>query len=708
MSVQYWVGDFFIDLSRNQVTYDHQTQTVPPKALAVLTCLAKNVNQVVSQDELLTAVWPDTIVTPNTLQRSIAQLRKVLSANLESKAYIKTHAKQGYSLECEVRWQANITTPKLTKRSKQSANETHALAGGKERQKGNRSWRHIFAGFMLTLLFGVGIGLNSMGYFNGSKPFEFEVKELRSLTATDNKEYGGVYSADGQYVIFQRYPEKLCRSSIWAKHLETGRETPLMDKLGTYGEHSLSDDGKQLIYIEANDCTTPVTQKQCYTLQRLDVAKAFEGHNQPTQIMECKNTKIIKPTWLNDDQVLLMQLTDKRWKLILYSVSGNESQTIYDVLDGRFIDYDYSVKDNLIALIVLRNDHQRYLDIVRPSGELVSSQPVENIPEISPYRRISPNFTPDDEQLIFSTGRQLFGLTFDGQVSNISIPLDTSISTPTFHLNGQRALVVKGFYDSDIAMMALSNVHAENYVTLDRSTQFEHAAQFQPGGDLIAFQSNRSGEAQIWLYDGKGSQKLSNFPKDSYFNGIHWAQDGQSVLVNVNSELFRVLLDGSQKRIPMNDPIRELFQWNSKDDSALGLVNIDGQPMLVALNLRNSAYTIVSEKSVKWAQKSEDGRVIYTDLLDRFWITGSVEDTLIPPLMSQGSDKRFVITHNVIYGVNEASQLWSYDLNSTEFQVLGAVPKTIDYLTDVNHTNVLFSNHVASKKSLAELVLAAN
>ncbi len=124
MSFQYWVGDFFIDLTRNQVTYDHQTQTVPPKALAVLTCLAKNANKVVSQDELLTDVWPDTIVTPNTLQRSIAQLRKVLGANLESQSYIKTHAKQGYSLECEVRWQANITTPKLSKRSAQPANET--------------------------------------------------------------------------------------------------------------------------------------------------------------------------------------------------------------------------------------------------------------------------------------------------------------------------------------------------------------------------------------------------------------------------------------------------------------------------------------------------------------------------------------------------------------------------------------------------------
>ena len=48
-------------------------------------------------------MWQDAIVTPNTLQRSIAQLRKVLEKN-NGTAVIKTHTKQGYSLECEVNW----------------------------------------------------------------------------------------------------------------------------------------------------------------------------------------------------------------------------------------------------------------------------------------------------------------------------------------------------------------------------------------------------------------------------------------------------------------------------------------------------------------------------------------------------------------------------------------------------------------------------
>ncbi len=94
MAEQYWIGGFFIDLPRNQITHNGQTITLAPKALAVLTCLAEQQGQVVSQDTLLEKVWPNSVVSPNTLQRSIAQLRKALGDDGKGQQYIKTHAKK--------------------------------------------------------------------------------------------------------------------------------------------------------------------------------------------------------------------------------------------------------------------------------------------------------------------------------------------------------------------------------------------------------------------------------------------------------------------------------------------------------------------------------------------------------------------------------------------------------------------------------------
>jgi DNA-binding winged helix-turn-helix (wHTH) protein len=47
----------------------------------VLVLLASKLSQVISPQELLAALWPDTIFSPAAIQRCIAQLRKVMGDN---------------------------------------------------------------------------------------------------------------------------------------------------------------------------------------------------------------------------------------------------------------------------------------------------------------------------------------------------------------------------------------------------------------------------------------------------------------------------------------------------------------------------------------------------------------------------------------------------------------------------------------------------
>jgi DNA-binding winged helix-turn-helix (wHTH) protein len=49
--------------------------------LLVLLLLASKLSQVISPQELLAALWPDTIFSPAAIQRCIAQLRKVMGDN---------------------------------------------------------------------------------------------------------------------------------------------------------------------------------------------------------------------------------------------------------------------------------------------------------------------------------------------------------------------------------------------------------------------------------------------------------------------------------------------------------------------------------------------------------------------------------------------------------------------------------------------------
>jgi hypothetical protein len=46
----------------------------------------------------------------------------------------------------------------------------------------------------------------------------------------------------------------------------------------------------------------------------LDVEKALREPQSPSLLMECKNSRIAKPTWLNNNNIAFFQKFSNRWK----------------------------------------------------------------------------------------------------------------------------------------------------------------------------------------------------------------------------------------------------------------------------------------------------------------------------------------------------------------------------------------------------------
>lgn len=707
MATQYWIGDFFVDLSRNQITKDQHQQMLAPKALAVLTVLAEHQGEVVSQDALLDKVWQDTVVTPNTLQRSIAQLRKALGDDSKTQRLIKTHAKQGYSLECEVRWQDQsdnsdaiaeqesvVMIPSVVDLNSNNtkAHKTNAFSF-------NLKWIPI----ALVVIASALVGARFLGKPQRSAQM---FSQLRSLTATDDKEFDATYTPDGQYIVFHRYLEQLCINKLWAKHIESQQEIQLTLEWTNSEGHSISPDGKQVAFLAKEDCDA----QYCYNLMALDFHKALQSPQQPSQILQCKNTALSKPIWLSNDRIALMQRASNRWKLISFSLSQNQSKDLYVLDEGNLIDYAFSMQHDRIAVISIHADRQHYIDMLTPQGDLVSSHVIERPAEIAKYRPLRPNFDPLSEQLVFSTGRQLFTLSFEGKVSKIDLPFADFMMRPFFHPDGKRLLMIKGPYDSDVVRYPLEQLDQAKTVSVadsfERSNHGDDHGMFQPDGDLIAFWSARSGEDQVWLSAGHGPQQLTQFPLDTYIRGFDWAADGDAVLVNANGVLFKVGLDGSQQRYELGHPVLKLFQWHSAQNTALVLLGVEGITKLASCDLNTLAFREIKDGSVNWAQKTADGRLIYKDTLNRFWAPGPAEDQHIEALDGQGKrNEKFLVQGNRIYAINEDHQIWSYDLDTAAFEVLGEVNQDIDYLTDINEDELLMSLKVSAKKEVVELVL---
>jgi len=67
-----------------------------PKVFAVLRHLVDHPSRLVTQEELLEAIWPDTYVQPEILRKYILELRKVLGDDPKTPRFIETLPKRGY------------------------------------------------------------------------------------------------------------------------------------------------------------------------------------------------------------------------------------------------------------------------------------------------------------------------------------------------------------------------------------------------------------------------------------------------------------------------------------------------------------------------------------------------------------------------------------------------------------------------------------
>jgi len=87
---------FHLDLRAGWLQRGSETIRLRPKTWAVLVHLAERPGVLVTRDELLDAVWPDVAVTPDTLTKSIEELRVALGDDFRAPRYIETVHRRGF------------------------------------------------------------------------------------------------------------------------------------------------------------------------------------------------------------------------------------------------------------------------------------------------------------------------------------------------------------------------------------------------------------------------------------------------------------------------------------------------------------------------------------------------------------------------------------------------------------------------------------
>ena len=92
----YGFGPFRVDPEKELLLREDQAVPIAPKAFQVLLVFMRNSKQVVSKDDLLKTIWPDTFVEEANLSRNIFLLRKALGESAQDHQYIVTVPGRGY------------------------------------------------------------------------------------------------------------------------------------------------------------------------------------------------------------------------------------------------------------------------------------------------------------------------------------------------------------------------------------------------------------------------------------------------------------------------------------------------------------------------------------------------------------------------------------------------------------------------------------
>src|SRR5277367_1491097 len=89
-------GEFQVDALARTLRREEETVTLNRRAFDVLLYLVQNPGRVLTRDELLKNVWPDTFVDENSLAQSISALRRALEEKPGDNSYIVTLPGRGY------------------------------------------------------------------------------------------------------------------------------------------------------------------------------------------------------------------------------------------------------------------------------------------------------------------------------------------------------------------------------------------------------------------------------------------------------------------------------------------------------------------------------------------------------------------------------------------------------------------------------------
>ncbi len=639
----YEFGEFRLDATRRLLQKNGESVPLTHKAFEMLAMLVENRGRVVTKEELLSEIWPDTFVEEGSLARNISVLRKTLGEQPGEHQFIQTIPKQGYRFVAPVREtfepvELHSGEPNREETAEihdTSVSAIHVTDPDPAPQRNMMPWA-IAAGILAAVLFTAVALYFSLRPASMSEPGAANFNVTR-FTNT-GKALDAAISRDSKYVVYVQLEG--AKQSLWVKQVASGSNVRIVEPADVFYQGlAFTGDGNYVFYN--------VWDKQhvgeIYKIPVLGgPATRVVNDVMPSMSVSPDSSEIafVRSDAKAGESRLMAAKTDGSGERAV-AVRGKEDP------QGWFGGATWSPDGKTIAL-ALGGVGERGQTFVRLAGvpaeggevKFLSDRQFLNVGSIAWHSNGRDIIASASDQL--QVPNQLWRInTATGEARRLSNDVNGYLGI-SLTADSRSLVATQGDFQSNIYIGG--ETPASDWKPLTSGRYEGRYLTFVPDGRIL-YVSQESGNDDVWIMnsDGSGRKRLTTDPGVDAWPTV--AHDGRTVLyVSLRTgvpHIYRMDLDGgNQAQVtngpgewgPNASPTEPIVVFQSSNDKGIWKMNLDGTGQERLNLLRYSYMPAISHDGNRVALSYWDDQSQPEQLRQAIYNIYTGEQTLLPTL----------------------------------------------------------------------------
>lgn len=535
----------------------------------VLAYLSASSGEVVSQETLFEALWPEITFSPGSVQRCISQIRRALGDDVKSPIFIKTHAKRGYSLE--------VTPTPFAIQPKNQIRLTPIV-------------------LIALVLFAAVVIFTNQLWLDGAVPFNGEV---RQITSSEGYDFYPRPSPDANYLAFVR--QLPGENAIYLRDNRTGSLRKLTTVSANYQILDWVKD-EQALYVVIRQADGDEVVKLSFDQEQIQLKKVAKQQG-AGNIWHIEHTSELL-FYLQAN--LPENAAPESWLYQKSLISGEQSLLLSNTM--QFTPYRISMSPDHQKLAIAGEAEQNRVEIRLFSlinGKL--SAPIIELP--LGFTEI--DWHPTQDKILVHHMNSLYLMDLNGELTKLPYHHFQQVYNPQFNHDGSSILMSLPNTNTDLIVSSGLGREASLTVSSNNEAPF---GRLSPDGKRLAFVSYRQGYPQVYVQDEYTSTLIFTNPNrlPIYRSPVWHSNNSQIAFAAENQLLTYSFADQQLTAVQMPDSFTAVLDWYPKSQQLLIAEKQQNQTYFSQYSLSDSRMRKLASSGVNFSARLDSrGQLVY-------------------------------------------------------------------------------------------------